>query len=360
MRPLAATSSLARRVLSPIGFASLLCISACGGGGGGGGGGGAASATTSTSPAASADLATASWSIVDLGTLGRVASAATSINDLGLIVGVACTLPTEGCDAFLTAANGAGIHFMAPVGAFQIHYAPYSGSPGVWINRSGQVFGNGPTSSFMTASGGLSATNFDTTVLGLFGVNNSGQVLGIAQGDFPFISGPNGIGKTFIVQGLNSDPTVTAVAINNSGQILGTTASNGPFFTNANGSGANTVDGGDLPIGANVGVINDSAQIAGTIVVNNVGTGFVTGANGAGMTSMGTAGAWPSAMNASGQVVGPNFIFSNGKIISLTQLPAVSSAGWTSLSPLSINASAQIVGYGTIGGATHAFLLTPS
>ncbi|HSW47108.1 MAG TPA: hypothetical protein VLM89_16210 [Phycisphaerae bacterium] len=80
-------------------------------------------------------------------------------------------------------------------------------------------------------------------------------------------------------------------------------------------------------------------------------------------TPTGTAG-WSEAyaVNDSGVVVGSAdgiaFVYEGGVNTDLnTRIPAGS--GWTLQSANGINNTGRIVGYGTVGGETHAFLLTP-
>jgi probable HAF family extracellular repeat protein len=90
------------------------------------------------------------------------------------------------------------------------------------------------------------------------------------------------------------------------------------------------------------------------------------------MTDLGTMGflyVQPYAINASTSVVGQvsnggpgsgrAFIWQNGIITDLNTLIPIAS-GWVLSIATSINDNGQIAGTGTIGGQTHAYLLTPT
>ena len=81
-------------------------------------------------------------------------------------------------------------------------------------------------------------------------------------------------------------------------------------------------------------------------------------------------GAWgANGVNSSGQVVGGIYlpqitashacIYSNSTLEDLNSLVDPSS-GWTLSEAMAINDRGQITGYGLVGGAEHAFLLSPT
>src|SRR5260370_19452706 len=88
------------------------------------------------------------------------------------------------------------------------------------------------------------------------------------------------------------------------------------------------------------------------------------------MTDVGTLGGHSSSawsVNNRGQVVGwaktgseeqHAFLWHRGAMIDLNTL-IPDDSGWVLVHARSINSSGEIVGFGTINGQTHAFLLTP-
>ena len=91
------------------------------------------------------------------------------------------------------------------------------------------------------------------------------------------------------------------------------------------------------------------------------------------MQDLGTLGGPSSfayAVNNEGQVVGSSnvpgddgahaFVYRDGTMQDLNELTGAAEAGWVLNSARAINASGQIVGFGTYKGETAAFLLTPT
>ncbi|MBX9917117.1 MAG: PEP-CTERM sorting domain-containing protein [Nitrosomonas sp.] len=118
--------------------------------------------------------------------------------------------------------------------------------------------------------------------------------------------------------------------------------------------------------------INNSGQVVGNADTNDDGYAhaFITGANGVGMTDLGTLGGNQSGatgINDSGQVVGwaltnngsnHAFLFSGGVMTDLSLLAPVVADGWTELHAQAINDNEQIVGWGWHNGTEQAFLLS--
>jgi probable HAF family extracellular repeat protein len=75
-------------------------------------------------------------------------------------------------------------------------------------------------------------------------------------------------------------------------------------------------------------------------------------------TLPGGSGLTATALNNKDQVVGTNFLFSNGQITSLQSL-LPSTSHWSNLDATGINDAGQIVGQGLIDGQEHAFLMSP-
>lgn len=162
--------------------------------------------------------------------------------------------------------------------------------------------------------------------------------------------------------------------INNAGQITGiaeTSNRNSHAFLYSNGT---MTDLGTLGGTGSQGFgINDAGQVAGTAsTADNTQHAFLY-SNGT-MTDLGTLSgstySYGHGINAAGQVVGMDslhysggayfraFLYSNGTMTDLNTLidPAT---GWALTTAFDINDAGQIVGYGDIAGERHAFLLTP-
>ena len=90
------------------------------------------------------------------------------------------------------------------------------------------------------------------------------------------------------------------------------------------------------------------------------------------MQDLGTLGgpsSYAYGVNDAGQVVGSSnvigpdgahaFVYRDGAMRDLNDLAQAADAGWVLNSARAINASGQIVGFGTYKGETAAFLLTP-
>jgi probable HAF family extracellular repeat protein len=90
--------------------------------------------------------------------------------------------------------------------------------------------------------------------------------------------------------------------------------------------------------------------------MTDLGTLGGTFGNALGINSGGTI---VGSANTAGDVSQDAFIYSGGVLTDLNTLLDGSGAGWSLTSAQGINDLGQIVGYGTIGGQTHAFLLTP-
>jgi probable HAF family extracellular repeat protein len=203
---------------------------------------------------------------------------------------------------------------------------------------------------------------------------------------------------------------IDANAINNAGQIVG-------YRVTVSGEGVGPVIWEDgvmyllndlLPAGTTLGLaaamdINDLGQIAGVAYDSGPGTHFfllsdddgIYANGGAVLTDLGTQSHWQRArLNNSGQVIAGNFLYSDGATIDLGFIAAGindaghvvgyepypgtnallwqngqttnlneridPSSGWNLRFTADINEAGQIVGSGTIGGQSHAFLLTPS
>ena len=265
--------------------------------------------------------------MTDLTTLGGNFSSAAGINNSGQVVGGSYTASGQQ-DAFITGTNGVGMTNLGTLGVI-FGSGVATGSVATGINDSGQVVGNsftamGQQQAFITGANGVGMRglgNLGVDSSSATGVNNSGQVVGNSytpMGMEAFITNGNqmynvgNLGTNY----MNVGYTNSAVAINNSGEVVGTynLAESGqfPFITGANGVGMTNLGGlvgqfgGGTPSG-----INASGQVVG----NSGKYAFITGANGQGMTNL----------NSLAQLTGGNYFTSANGINGKGQIIAMAS-----------------------------------
>jgi probable HAF family extracellular repeat protein len=156
-------------------------------------------------------------------------------------------------------------------------------------------------------------------------MNNAGQVVGTYEGftgSSAFITGPNGVGVTYIgVLGANRS---SATGINNAGQVVGdsttTDGSHHAFITGPNGMGMTDLGtlGGDY---SSADGINDAAQVVGySGTADGQAHAFITGPNGVGMIDLN------SLVHLPGELVLEQVIDINnaGQVIAVaTTIPAI-------------------------------------
>lgn len=323
-----------------------------------------------------------------------------SITDLNILPG--------GNYSFPSAMNNSGqVTGFGDVASGQFHAFLYSSgtmidlgtlpgdtaSFGYGINDAGQVTGESRVNDaaaaglgFLYSAGTMTSLGLlpgDTYSLGL-GINNLGQITGISE----TASGGACCQHAFLYAGgVISDigtlggPSSSGFAINNSGQITGysdvdvdgLTVEHAFFYPNSNGQMTDLgVSSGDTNPDYLGIAINDAGQIAVNSTNNFAAAGrhayIYTGGS---LVSLGTLPggtfSYGAGIGSAGQVVGyadgsgfgeHAFLYSNSTMTDLnTQIPA--NSGWTLLTAIAMNNAGQIVGQGIIGGAVHAYLLTP-
>jgi probable HAF family extracellular repeat protein len=326
-----------------------------------------------TSQRSAAQVAT--YTVIDLGTLGGSESKAFGISNSGTIVGNSIN------------ALGFRVPFVWKAGVMNGTIGTFGGNNGTSdaVNEIGYVVGAADNAT--TPSPFIWSDIFGKKDLGSLGgasaaydINNANQIVG--QSDIA--AGGNLINRAFVWDVLNGIRQIAtlggssnaAFGINDAGQIVGYSITTSGVAHAFLLSGGNLTDlgtlGGTLSIAHK---INHSGQVVGYSTLSS-GTlnppyhAFIWSPGGP-MTDLGALAGNRSIaydINNLGQVVGMSeiaagvpraFLHSQlGGLVDLNQL-AVGS-GWTLLEARGINDKGQIVGFGiNPAGFTHAFLLLP-
>jgi probable HAF family extracellular repeat protein len=257
--------------------------------------------------------------MVDLGSFGGTLGHAIDINDSGVIVG----------------------HSQNGSGTYRAFY--YSG--GTMTDLGNPAGGSG--------SSGLFA----------FGINNAGQIS--TQGGGGTFRGNRW--ESGVFTGYNA---LFSRRINASGNIAGTDGGPGAWLIE-NASTLTPITGlagstQDFAYG-----INDGNDVVGWSVLGSGPRAFMWDYSSNTTTDLGTLGGAQSQawyINNGGEVLGwahdsggasHAFIYTGGIMLDLNTMLDATGAGWTLNIATAMNAAGYIVGTGTIGGVSHAFLLTP-
>lgn len=318
------------------------------------------------------------YSVVDLGTLGGSSSMATAINNAGLIVGQADT------------SSGASHPFLYnPATASMQDLGTFGGATGsaTGINSAGQVVGWATASDnvprpFLWSSGLTNLTPAGASGGQANGINDGGAIamtLTLSDGSnnaYLDVGGQYANLNSFL-----GSTSSLGQSINASGQVAGSVSSasvpNGWFLGNsAAASVLGAPAGSDGALSFNVTSINDGGQIVGYRVDRspdptepNLPSGWLYGGGQFSATAM----QQPQFIDDAGDIVGASFV--NGgadeldahafvTVGGVTQdlnnlIAAGSGAGWVLSQANAINSAGQIVGWGLLNGAQHAFLLNP-
>jgi probable HAF family extracellular repeat protein len=315
--------------------------------------------------------ATVSYRITDLGDLvgGSNYSHAYGINDLGQVVGVSSTATGE--RAFLWSASG-GIQDLGDLTGGNDY------SVALGINNKGQVVGTSATATgnhafLWSIDGGMQDLGYlaggsDTS--SAYSINNHGQIVGASTGSGAFLWS--------VSSGMQKIGDGIAYGINDNGLVVGGNGY-GAFLWSANGGIQNV----DLPGGSDTGVAygtSDNGQVVGMGSTATGDRAFLRDTSG-GMQDLGDLAGGrdfsvANDINNRGEAVGTSGINGGPALVgrygaflwsasdgmqSLNDLIAIDDplkASFRLVEARGINDAGQIVGFGSINGVEHAFLLT--
>jgi probable HAF family extracellular repeat protein len=310
-------------------------------------------------------FAQASYTVIDLGTLGGTYSAGLGINAYAEVTGTASTTRDAAGHVFLF--SDGTMTDLGSLGGLSIGYA---------INASGEVTGYSmldysTSHAFIYSAGSMK----DLGTLGSgnsagAGINASGQVTGYSSNHAFLYS--NG---TMTDLGTLGGKFSGGAAINDSGQVTGGSTTAGDTTSHAFLYTAGTMtDLGDLGGSGSEGTgINAFGQVAGDFYTQNGLARDVFLYSGSTMSDLGTLSGGNSVaavINNFDQIVGVSVLPDGQTRLALLYTPgagivdlntvAPSGSGWTLTNAMGINDAGQITGVGFApGGFEHAFLLSP-
>ena len=273
--------------------------------------------------------------------------------------------------------------FVYQAGVFQDlgDYGYLYGADGIRINDNGQVAGTGYGPGYhavLYSNGKVKALgSIDGGSTSAWGMNNSGDIVGRGiNGDgggqgFSYIGGKFSALNVDIARGINDNDQYVG--------SMGYTWVYGGYlhevehaFVDNNGVNTELGDiGGGLRTNTEAFSINNSGKVTGYSTAADGTLHAFLFSNGV-MSDLGGYQQFDTfglSINNAGQVAGnietpyggqiDGFLYSNGKMNTLTDLLGPGGAAWSQLTINQMNDSGWIVGYGTIDGATHGFLAKP-
>jgi probable HAF family extracellular repeat protein len=309
------------------------------------------------------------YSITDLGTLGGSSSYAMSMNDVGQIVGTSQT-SNGNSQAFLWEGGA-----MTDIGTA----AGYNNTIAIDINNAGQVLGGTTNLTPLSVYSPFKWSNDTITMLPdpeycfASGINDAEQIVGLC-----IVVGTNYIAAAFLPGGsIILDLPSSANDINNSGQVVGAfSVEIVDVNTNNDYEAFLWQDGTVTELGtlggtnSEANAVNDVGQVVGRAQMST-GDFHAFFWNGE-MQDLGTLDGYTTSIaygiNNKGRVVGTAtnssgsshaFVRLNNGIRDLNNLIPANS-GWELIEARDINNNGRIVGYGTVNGENHAFVLTPT
>jgi probable HAF family extracellular repeat protein len=314
----------------------------------------------------------ASYSVLDLGTLGGTTSEARSINNSGQIAGSAKL--ADGTTRAYIYENST----MTSLGTLPGHVGTKAGSVGMSINSSGQIVGWSYGLDLRTYFYDGAMHDLGQHFVGFnqaYAINDNSQIVG--AGTFAGSLGTTAFlysgGVAHDLGTLGTGTSSLAWAINNGGQLvgestiaLGNETRHAFLYENDEMFDLGTLGGSTSRATA----INNLGQIVGEAANSSNKAHAFLYENGV-MHDLGSLGGNSTtalSINDLGQVVGFGqlagstagraFLYKDGVMHDMNDLIDPLS-GWVLTTAADINDNGLIVGTGTIGGQLHAVLLTP-
>jgi probable HAF family extracellular repeat protein len=310
--------------------------------------------------------ASASATITDLGTLGGASSNGIAISEANEVIGAADRAPGGGQHPFAWSA-GAGMDDLDGHLGYPFKPVSFAGA----INVHGAVIGHAdlcnqcPWHGYVWRSDGIAETDLgvlpgdqqnEPTALNDAGLV-IGQSIGAAVVDTHAYAWTRSGGM--VALNLGGQPS-TAVALNQNGQVVGKsrTAAGGTDAFSWTAAGGMVAIGGFFPV-----AVNDSGLVAGA-----VGPHAGAWSSSGGLVDLGTLPGDDSStamfVSANGEIVGTSSANGNPHVFAWTAgggMVNIGNLGGGFINPVAVNASGQIVGYGSTTGnlATHAFSWAP-
>jgi probable HAF family extracellular repeat protein len=299
----------------------------------------------------------------DVGTLGGPQAAATDINESGQFAGWSNTAAPAPPSIF----NQASVFCNTPMAAGEPTFACHA-----FLSHHG-------TKTDLGTLGGVNSAAENK------GINDAGQVVGVAETTSVDPTSPNGAptfhaflwrrGRMIDLGTTGGAPDSIAVAINNRAQVAAASFMDSTKFEMV---AFLWQDGRTTPLGTLGGrssspsQINDRGQVVGNSTIPGDAAVHAFLWQRGHMTDLGTLPgdviSEAADITNDGKIVGqscsPDFsqcraaLWTNGNVIDLNQALSPTS-GWQLTDAQAINARGQITGGGLINGEFHAFLMTP-
>jgi probable HAF family extracellular repeat protein len=313
------------------------------------------------------------YQIVDLGNLGGPMASAAAINKAGVVTGVSWN--NVGDDrAFRT-----GKYVPIDPATDNLGHLGGSESQGFAINDASTVVGSSSNgfgnwrafrrTTLMTDLGTLGGNNSWA-----YGINATNQIVGASQNAAANLRAFLFNGGAMASLGTLGGADSSALGINSGGRIVGWAEMAGGIRHAFRTAPLAAINPATDDLGTLGGVHSEGYAInnAGAVVgraQDGAGDWLAFKYSGGAMTSLGTLGGASSealAINTAGVIVGSSataapsthaFVYAGGIMTDLNDF--IGTTGWELTKATGINDNGDIVGFGTLAGQTHAYLLRP-